>query len=234
LRYQTIYATREGSVAAPTAGLHFTDVVFKNLKKKGITIEDVILHVGAGTFKPVSSNNIRSHRMHAEQMVITEKTIRSILENMGKPVIAVGTTTVRTIESLYWFGVKQHVNKEFCDTIDIGQWDPYQPEYNIGLPVRQSLEIILGQMRSKNLEAISGQTQLMIVPGYTFRIPDVLITNFHLPRSTLLLLVSAFTGQEWKKAYEYALSRGFRFLSFGDACLFYTAGKQVCKKQTDK
>jgi S-adenosylmethionine:tRNA ribosyltransferase-isomerase len=220
-RYQTVYANSEGSVAAPTAGLHFTDEVFQNLKKKGISFEEVTLHVGAGTFKPVSASDVREHEMHTEQIFIQKEVIENILNFLGKNIIVVGTTTTRTIESLYWFGVKLLVDKVERKSIEIMQWDPYQKKYNIGLSVKESLKAVLSLMEKKNLEVISGKTQLIIIPGYKYRIPNILITNFHMPQSTLLLLVSAFIGDKWRDVYEYALNQGFRFLSYGDSCLFF-------------
>ncbi len=221
VRYQTIYARDEGSVAAPTAGLHFTEEVFQSLKQKKIDIEEVTLHVGAGTFKPVNTPEIRDHEMHTEKILVQKKTISKILKNRNSPLIAVGTTTIRTIESLYWFGVKLIVDKPDNDFMDIHQWDAYNPKYNIGISPGESLQKVMDHMDSKNLDKISGQTQLIIVPGYTYRLTDILITNFHMPKSTLLLLVSAFAGDDWKNAYAYALNHNFRFLSYGDSCLFY-------------
>ena len=220
-RYQTVYANSEGSVAAPTAGLHFTDEVFENLKKKNISLEEVTLHVGAGTFKPVSTSDVREHEMHVEQVFIKKTLIQSILSSLDKNIIVVGTTTTRTIESLYWFGVKLIVDKAEHESIEIKQWDPYQPQYNIGISVNQSLEAVLSLMDKKNMEVISGKTQLIIIPGYKYKIPTILITNFHMPQSTLLLLVSAFIGDKWKEVYDYALNHDFRFLSYGDSCLFF-------------
>lgn len=220
-RYQTIYAQSEGSVAAPTAGLHFTETIIEQIKNKKITIENVTLHVGAGTFKPVNSEKIKQHEMHTEKIVVHKSVVQAILEKINQQIVVVGTTTMRTIESIYWFGVKLMVDKEPKSIIDIQQWDPYNPLYNIGIPVTNSLKTILNYMESRNLSEISGQTQLMIVPGYTFKIPNALITNFHMPKSTLLLLVSAFIGPDWKRAYQYALENDFRFLSYGDSCLFF-------------
>lgn len=220
-RYQTIYAQTQGSVAAPTAGLHFTPGILRDLIKKNINPEKVILHVGAGTFKPVSSNTIRGHEMHAEKIIIQKKTINKILENQGNSIVIVGTTTLRTIESIYWFGVKSLVENDKNINIDIRQWDPYNPRYNIGITVKQSLERVLGLLDNEGIDHISGQTQIIIVPAYKFRIADVLITNFHMPQSTLLLLVSAFIGNQWEMVYDYALKNDYRFLSYGDACLFY-------------
>ncbi len=224
-RYQTVYANSEGSVAAPTAGLHFTNEVFKNLKNRKISLEEVTLHVGAGTFKPVSTSDVREHEMHKEQIVIRKSLIQSLLSSLDKNIIVVGTTTTRTIESLYWFGVKLLVDKTENENIDINQWDPYKPEYNIGINLEKSLEAILSFMNKKGLEVISGKTQLIIIPGYKYKIPTILITNFHMPQSTLLLLVSAFIGDEWKEVYNYALKHDFRFLSYGDSCLFFLSSE---------
>ena len=220
-RYQTVYANSEGSVAAPTAGLHFTDEVFEELKRENISFEEVTLHVGAGTFKPVSTSDVREHEMHTEQIFVRKAVIENILGSLDKNIIVVGTTTTRTIESLYWFGVKLLVDKSEPRFMEIKQWDPYQQKYNIGISVKESLEAILSFMQKRNLEVISGKTQLIIVPGYKYKIPTVLITNFHMPQSTLLLLVSAFIGDKWKDVYDYALNHGFRFLSYGDSCLFF-------------
>jgi S-adenosylmethionine:tRNA ribosyltransferase-isomerase len=221
VRYQTIYARAEGSVAAPTAGLHFTEQVFQKLDKRKILRSEVVLHVGAGTFKPVHQSNIRNHEMHFEKILIHKNTVHNILNYLNKGITVVGTTTMRTVESLYWFGVKFLIDKKPQKEIDIKQWDPYDPVYNCEIRPEESLMAVLNYMESNSIEVIHGQTQLMIVPGYKFRIPDTLITNFHMPKSTLLLLVSAFTGEKWKDAYEYALNNNFRFLSYGDACLFF-------------
>ncbi len=218
-RYQTIYARHDGSVAAPTAGLHFTDHVFQKLSAKNIKTDRVILHVGAGTFKPVSSEKISEHEMHTEKIIIKKATIENLLHYQSRKIIVVGTTTVRTLESLYWFGVKLWVdgNQEF----KINQWDPYQEKYQLSQPAEEVLKLVLSFMQKNSLEEIRGETQLMIAPGYEFKIADILITNFHQPKSTLLLLVSAFIGDDWKKAYDFAMQNNFRFLSYGDSCLFF-------------
>ncbi len=221
VRYQTIFARQEGSVAAPTAGLHFTPEVFDQLAAKGIRREEVTLHVGAGTFKPVSADRLSEHEMHIEKIFIERKTIESILQQKGKPVIVTGTTTMRTIESLYWHGVKLLTDPDYQISIDIHQWDPYNSRYNQNISVAEALGAILDSMDSLGIDTVSGQTQLMIVPGYAFKISDILITNFHMPRSTLLMLVAAFIGDAWKSAYQYALGHRFRFLSYGDSCLFF-------------
>ena len=221
LRYQTIYAKAEGSVAAPTAGLHFTPDVFRKLGNKGIAMQEVTLHVGAGTFKPVSAPEISQHEMHTEQILINRTTIEEILNNTEGKIIAVGTTTLRTLESLYWYGVKALVDKTRSHSIDIKQWDPYADKYNKGITVKEALKEVLAIMRETGADSLSGQTQLLIAPGYRIRVPHILITNFHMPQSTLLLLVSAFIGDTWKKVYQHALSHNFRFLSYGDSCLFF-------------
>lgn len=215
-RYQTVYAHFEGSVAAPTAGLHFTDEVFCSLKEKNIDTAFITLHVGAGTFKPVSSQNIKDHVMHNEFFTIEKSFIRKLLDNTN-PVVAVGTTSVRTLESLYWIGKRILEKRNQVSCID--QWEPYNPSVVEPSP-RDSLQAIIDYCELKNLNQINGSTSLIIVPGYRYRIVNEMITNFHQPRSTLLLLVSAFVGDTWIKAYEYAMKNKFRFLSYGDVCYF--------------
>lgn len=218
-RYQTIYARQQGSVAAPTAGLHFTPSVIQSLEKKGIETDFVTLDVGAGTFKPVSAETMESHEMHTEKIYVKLELIQKLKElKTRKKIIAVGTTTTRTLESLYWFANK--ISRDPNANFHINQWDPYEPENNI-LSVFDSLEIIENYMISKQISILQGQTQLIIAPGYKFKIVDILITNFHQPGSTLLLLVAAFYGKKWKEVYEYALNNNFRFLSYGDSCVFY-------------
>ncbi len=219
-RYQTIYAQHNGSVAAPTAGLHFTDEVFQSLRKNNIKTDEVILHVGAGTFKPVSADHIGDHEMHTEKIIIRKSTIENLVRKENQKVIVVGTTTVRTLESLYWFGVKLLVDEN--PLFSIQQWDPYQEKYQIKNATIEILGSILDFMNENELNELHGDTQLMIAPSYQFKIVDILITNFHQPKSTLLLLVSAFMGEDWKKAYQYAYDNDFRFLSYGDSCLFFS------------
>ncbi len=216
--YQTIYAKQEGSVASPTAGLHFTDKTFEDLKKKQIASDFITLHVGAGTFKPVSSELIIDHVMHAEKVAIPKQVIQNLIEHLDKKIICVGTTSVRTIESLYWHGVKLIENKNEDIEIDISQWEPYQKEENI--TPRQALEAIVDRMNKENVDLLCGQTQIIIAPTYKYRIVKAVVTNFHQPKSTLLLLVSALIGDKWKDCYKFALENNFRFLSFGDACYF--------------
>ncbi len=214
-RYQTIYAKPEGSVAAPTAGLHFTDKVFKSLKNKNIDIEYVTLHVGAGTFKPVKADNIKDHEMHTEHFIVKRSTIDKLLKNKGKRVV-VGTTSLRTLESMYWLGVKVLEDK-LNEQLTVSQWEPYELTQNIS--VDNALSALALFMNKRKLDFLSASTQILIVPGYKIRMADALITNYHQPKSTLLLLVAAFIGEDWKKVYSYALSHNFRFLSYGDSSL---------------
>ena len=216
--YQTIYAHQEGSVAAPTAGLHFSESTFQKLADKGVKTCFVTLHVGAGTFKPVSTETISQHVMHTEQIVLKKENIKDLIEAIDKKIVCVGTTSVRTIESLYWHGVKVLKNNGAYSNIDVKQWDPYQEICEI--TAKQSLQAILDSMDKENKSVLIGQTQLMIVPGYDYRIVKGMITNFHQPKSTLLLLVSAMIGEDWKRVYDFALKNDYRFLSFGDACMF--------------
>lgn len=216
--YQTIYAHQEGSVAAPTAGLHFSESTFQKLADKGVKTCFVTLHVGAGTFKPVSTETISQHVMHTEQIVLKKENIKDLIEAIDKKIVCVGTTSVRTIESLYWHGVKILKNGNRYSEIDVKQWEPYQEECRIS--AKESLQAILESMEQENRNVLIGQTQLMIAPGYEYKIVDAMITNFHQPKSTLLLLVSAMIGEDWKRVYDFALKNDYRFLSFGDACMF--------------
>ena len=218
-RYQTVYAEHEGSVAAPTAGLHFTQSVFDNLRKKGINTEFITLHVGAGTFKPVDSETIGEHEMHVERIEILRSNVEHLLSHVGKPIIPVGTTSVRALESLYWFGVKLQFNPSL-EEMHILQWEPYELTDKGEVPLEQSLKNVLAFMHRLGVDKLYGDTQLMIAPGYKYHVVSGIITNFHQPKSTLLLLVSALIGNVWKEGYSYALNHGFRFLSYGDSCLF--------------
>ncbi len=219
LRYQTVYAHFKGSVAAPTAGLHFTDRVFKELREKNIEVGEVTLHVGAGTFKPVSAELIGDHVMHAEHVVIEKTLLQKLITHGDKPMVAVGTTTVRSIESLVQIARKILAN-QVEDVFTVTQWDTYQGE-NQNLTKTETLEILMDYMERNQLTHIEAQTSLMIVPGYEIRFFDAIITNFHQPKSTLLLLVSAFIGQDWKELYKHALDSDYRFLSYGDSSLLY-------------
>ena len=216
-RYQTVYAHYEGSVAAPTAGLHFTPEVFDALKQKGIDTEYLTLHVGAGTFKPVSTETIGAHEMHVEKVFVTTEMLRHIAAHQG-PCIAVGTTSVRTMESLYWFGVRLKHNPEL-EAMHIDQWDPYTLD-DCGMDCATAYTEVLRWMERSGIDHMEGETQLMIAPGYRYRTINGLVTNFHQPKSTLLLLVSALIGDRWRDCYRYALDHDFRFLSYGDSCLF--------------
>lgn len=214
-RYQTIYADTEGSVAAPTAGLHFTEKVFSELKKKNIETDFITLHVGAGTFKPVKSETIGAHEMHAEFIEVSPAIIKKIKNKLNEDIIPVGTTSLRTIESLYWLGVKIIANKNAG--LHLSQWEPYELRNDIAAD--EALQALLKYMQEKKIDKLITQTQIIIAPPYKPKIATALITNFHQPQSTLLLLVSAFAGKNWKKIYEYALANDFRFLSYGDSCL---------------
>ncbi|HPT20604.1 MAG TPA: S-adenosylmethionine:tRNA ribosyltransferase-isomerase [Bacteroidales bacterium] len=216
-RYQTIYSKIKGSVAAPTAGLHFTDYVLEKLKEKGIRSAEITLHVGAGTFKPVKSDNVFDHEMHCEHFSVTSETVETLIKNLGK-IIPVGTTSVRTLESLYWLGVKVTYDKTiFGPELSLGQWEPYS--ITTSLSAKESLESLLEMMKRQNLSVIQASTRIMIVPGYKFRMMKGIITNFHQPKSTLLLLISAWIGDRWKDIYRFALDHNFRFLSYGDCSL---------------
>ncbi len=219
IRYQTVYATHKGSVAAPTAGLHFTETVFKSLKTKNITNLNVTLHVGAGTFKPVKTETIGEHTMHAEWIDVDITTIKHL--SLNQQVIAVGTTSLRTIETLYWMGVKASINKNasLLD-IEIKQWDAYELISN--LSVNESLSHLMDWLNANNLQSLVCKTQILIAPPYKFKIVKAIITNFHQPQSTLLLLISAVVGNNWKTIYNYALQNNFRFLSYGDSSLLFT------------
>lgn len=220
IRYQTIYARFQGSVAAPTAGLHFSSEIEKKLLDKKICTTHLTLHVGAGTFVPVKSNAIKDHRMHREHVVFTRDLLHDILNNDKFGITAVGTTTLRTLESLYWLGYLLHAKKKnLQESIHIDQWLPYQVESK--LTRRQALLEILLRMANLEIETISFDTSLIIVPGYEIKIADRLITNFHQPGSTLLLLVAAFVGDDWKKIYQHALDNSYRFLSYGDSSLLF-------------
>jgi len=213
--YQTVYSKIKGSVAAPTAGLHFTPEVFESLKLKNIETEELTLHVGAGTFQPVKTAAVNEHTMHTEVIEVHKMTIEHLLAKLGN-VIAVGTTSVRTLESLYYIGCIIHRGGEM---FHVSQWQPYVQQEDIS--VEKSLQNILNYLVKKNLTTLRAETQIMIKPGYQFRIVNGIITNFHQPKSTLLLLVAAFIGEQWKDAYNYALANNFRFLSYGDSCLFF-------------
>jgi len=221
-KYQTIYSHYEGSVAAPTAGLHFTEDIFSSLKKKNIETGFVTLHVGAGTFKPVKAARMDGHEMHAEWIDVSTKFIGQLIKYISNGVFCVGTTSVRTIESLYWMGLKTFLNPEIeFEKLKINQWEVYEDELLLrtNLSAKESLTFLFNYLINKNLNRLFIQTQIIIAPGYEFKITKGIITNFHQPKSTLLLLVSAMIGKKWKEIYDYALAHEFRFLSYGDGCL---------------
>ena len=214
-RYQTMYAHIRGSVAAPTAGLHFTEETLEEIKAKGIDTENVCLHVGAGTFLPVKTSLVSEHPMHREPVVVKLDFLK-LLRHSGKKVIAVGTTSVRTLESLYYVGARLLSEGVLQD---VAQWDPYVCGYEYTL--EESLDAIIGYLEKNSLDELKVGTRIIIVPGFKFRIVDMMVTNFHQPQSTLLLLISAFVGGDWHTIYDYALGNGFRFLSYGDSSLLF-------------
>ena len=210
-RYQTVYSKVDGAVAAPTAGLHFTDQIMQSLEAKGIQTEYVTLHVSAGTFQPIKTNDIAEHPMHNEQVWVQRSTVESLMSSTQT--IAVGTTSMRPLESLYWFGVRlQHGKDDFFIRKD----DPYELE---AIDRQLALQNVLTYMDQHQLPQLGGQTEIFLYPGYTFRMCDGLITNYHMPNSTLILLIAAFIGEDWRKVYEAALSNGYQFLSYGDSSL---------------
>ena len=218
-RYQTVYSLIKGSVAAPTAGLHFTREVISDLLHHKNEIIQITLHVGAGTFQPVKSGNISEHKMHSEHFSVSQASLNSLLKYSDN-IIAVGTTSVRTLESLYWLGIKIIDNPALTpDKLFIDQWEAYRVVRNI--TKEESFESILLWMKKFNLDHINAVTRIIIVPGYQFRIINGILTNFHQPKSTLLLLISAWVGEDWKKVYQYALTHQFRFLSYGDSSLLF-------------
>ena len=216
IRYQTVYSRISGSVAAPTAGLHFTRDVISTINNKGINSIELTLHIGAGTFKPVKTNDISRHEMHREHFFVTRELIEKLLLFQGKT-IAVGTTSVRTLESLYWLGAGLIRYPDNNADLTVGQWDPYINESNISL--QESMQALLSRMNNAGTDLLHGSTTVIIVPGYKFRVINGIVTNFHQPGSTLLLLIAAYTGKDWRLIYNYALNNGFRFLSFGDGNL---------------
>ena len=220
--YQTVYSRIKGSVAAPTAGLHFTDSVLNDLREQGVKTSEVTLHVGAGTFQPVKVADANQHTMHTEIIAVPKNTIETILDNLGH-IVAVGTTSMRTLESLYFLGEQlystRHSQPSYLTALSVAQFDPYTKKYT--LSTCEALQAIVDYLESTRQSVLHAETQIMIKPGYHFRVVDQLITNFHQPKSTLLLLVSAFVGGDWHRIYDYALSHDFRFLSYGDSSILY-------------
>ncbi len=223
IRYQTIYADENGSVAAPTAGLHFTDVVEEQLIHRSIDTAHVVLHVGLGTFQPMKSGSYQQHTMHSERFSVSKETIEKLMQNESSNVVCVGTTSLRTIESLY---IAAHFTGENShpQNLHIGQWDANS--ISVFLPRNEAWNSLLQLMQRHDTDAVSGNTSFMITPDYRCRTTDYLITNFHQPESTLLLIVASFIGDKWKEVYDYALTNNFRFLSYGDACLFRNLNQQ--------
>lgn len=218
-RYQTIFGKLEGSVAAPTAALHFTTNVFQKLSGKRIDTGYITLHVGAGTFKPVKTATVAEHQMHQEPFTVSADVLKKII--VSKRIVSVGTTSLRTLETIYWLGVKL-LNNLIVDDWNLQQWEAYELKKNYpAISVQQSLNALLNWLEKNQQTELHCQTSLMIVPGYPFKIASGLITNFHQPQSTLLLLVSAFIGEDWKKIYRHALDNGYRFLSYGDSSLLW-------------
>lgn len=218
-RYQTVYALRDGSVAAPTAGLHFSDDEMKTLDEKGIPYDYVTLHVGAGTFKPVSSQEIGEHFMHREQIIVEERMVNRLLQNLDKKVVAVGTTVARTLESLFIMGAKLKLG--LGDPFCVDQWEYYDNECIRNISSQESLLALRDFMAKEGAGCLFGSTQLIITPAYDLKIIKGIITNFHQPKSTLLLLISALLGDKWRQIYDHALSHDYRFLSYGDANLYF-------------
>jgi S-adenosylmethionine:tRNA ribosyltransferase-isomerase len=217
-RYQTVFARYDGSVAAPTAGLHFTQPLIAELRDEGFGFDEVTLHVGAGTFRPVATETIGEHAMHSETIIVRKSLIEDLIQHFGKPIIPVGTTSTRTLESLYWIGVMLKEQGDALRPLHVEQWFPY--EAHAPLSATEALQGILAYLDKHGLTRLEASTALMIAPSYKMRIITGLITNFHQPKSTLLLLVSALIGERWKDCYRFALDHGFRFLSYGDSCLF--------------
>ena len=220
-RYQTVYAKVAGSVAAPTAGLHFTPAVFEQLKQKQITVDEVTLHVGAGTFKPVKTEALVDHEMHEETLYVELSTLKNIATCLSakNTLVVLGTTSMRTLESLFWHGVKIVLNKA-AKEVEIKQWDAY--ELDAGeITSYQAITAIIHSMEKDNEYVLVGSTQIILAPGYQFRLVDALITNFHQPENTLILLIAAFVGKDWRIIYEHALANNYRFLSYGDSSLLF-------------
>ena len=217
-RYQTLFAKEEGSVAAPTASLHFSDEVLQSLDQRGIQQARLTLHVGAGTFLPVKSETMEAHAMHQEWVEVDAATIHALIDAKERPVIATGTTALRTLESLYWMGCKL-LRNAFAEDLTISQWEPYDSDAHFAASA--ALAALLEWMHNRKLTKLIGKTGILIAPGYKFRIARGLITNFHQPQSTLLLLVAAFVGDDWRRVYDYALQNDFRFLSYGDGSLLW-------------
>jgi len=221
LRYQTVYAKNAGSVAAPTAGLHFTDLLLEKIKNKNCLIESLTLHVGAGTFKPVKTTTMAEHEMHKEYIDIDIQSLKNLLNHSNECIVAVGTTSLRTLESLYWIGLKLHKNENITEKeLNIQQWESYD-NCKILITKEEALINIIKYLEKTNSERLYAKTGILIAPGYKFKIVNALITNFHQPESTLILLIAAFIGEDWRNIYNYAIENEFRFLSYGDGSLLF-------------
>ena len=221
IRYNTVYAEQEGSVAAPTAGLHFTTDLISQLAASGRSLLRLTLHVGAGTFKPVKSERIGEHKMHSERIQVKKLALEELVLQLekGSPVVAVGTTAVRTLESIYWLGCALAKNIGYASPLVVSQWQPYDMLPDEMLSPQEAVRAVLLYLEKEDMDELTAFTEIIIAPGYTFRMVDGLITNFHQPDSTLLLLVAALVGDDWRKIYSYAMDNNFRFLSFGDSSL---------------
>ena len=221
-RYQTIYAKNKGSVAAPTAGLHFTANIFDSLKKKQVQTGYITLHVGAGTFKPVQSESMSGHEMHTEWIEINTETLQLLIHHLDQTIIAVGTTSVRTLESLYWMGVKSILHPDIKNTeLSISQWEVYDSMLPSDISALEALTALMSRMTSQKIDRLISSTQILIAPGYQFKLTNAIVTNFHQPQSTLLLLVAAAIHDKWKSIYQHALDNNYRFLSYGDGSLLF-------------
>ena len=220
-RYQTIYAEDEGSVAAPTAGLHFTENIFKSLVEKNIQKNFVTLHVGAGTFKPVKAATMQDHEMHAEWIDVNIEVLENLINDLNKTIVAIGTTSLRTLESLYWIGVKANLQPSLKQ-LHLNQWEVYEsPLTDCTISAAESLTALVNWLKKNKHQRLFTQSQILIAPGYQFKIAKAIVTNFHQPQSTLLLLVAAAIGDDWRKIYDYAIQHDFRFLSYGDGSLLF-------------
>lgn len=226
--YQTVFAHVEGSVAAPTAGLHFTGENLRDLQKDfNVAIGKVTLHVGAGTFKPVTEKTIGEHVMHTEKILVPLATLHKIKDHLSSNIIPVGTTSVRTLESLYWHAVKRKMfGDDYGHLVNVLQWDAYNEDFQGVLSREEAIDFLIHDMETHKMEVLYGQTQMMIAPGYEYKFTSGIITNFHQPGSTLLLLVAALIGDAWKQIYDYALQHDFRFLSYGDGCLLFPSKRK--------
>jgi S-adenosylmethionine:tRNA ribosyltransferase-isomerase len=219
-RYQTVFSKYKGSVAAPTASLHFTEHVFESLKQRGVGLEEITLHVGAGTFKPVSTENLSGHEMHSEWFSVSRNTIQRLRDHDYNRLIVAGTTSLRTIESLYGLGVQLMQGRAAAGMLSLSQWEVYDEGVE-AISITDALDAILNYLDNQKQLFLHASSSLLIAPSFQFKLADGLITNFHQPKSTLLVLVSAFIGKEWKEVYDHAMKNDYRFLSYGDSSLLW-------------